>query len=66
MTKKQVMDQLKTFGNPQTKKTYATHGAKEPYFGVKVADLKTILKKTKKNHELSLALYDTGNSDAMY
>lgn len=42
------------------------HGAKEPIFGVKVADLKKILKKTKKNHELSLALYETGISDAMY
>jgi hypothetical protein len=42
------------------------HGAREPFFGVKVADLKKILKKTKKNHELSLKLFDTGNSDAMY
>ena len=42
------------------------HGAKEPFFGVKVADLKKILKHTKKNHELSLELYNTGNSDAMY
>ena len=42
------------------------HGAKEPFFGVKVGDLKKILKKTKKNHELSLELYKTGNSDAMY
>ena len=43
-----------------------THGAKEPLFGVKVQDLKLILKKTKKNHELSLELFATGNSDAMY
>lgn len=42
------------------------HGAREPFFGVKIADLKKILGKTKKNHELSLALYKTGNSDAMY
>ena len=42
------------------------HGAKEPFFGVKVQHLKTILKKTKKNHDLSLQLYETGNSDAMY
>lgn len=42
------------------------HGAREPLFGVKVADLKKILKQTKKNHELSLELYNTGNSDAMY
>ena len=60
------MSQLKTFGNEQTKKTLMKHGAQEPFYGVKVQDLKTILKKTKKNHELSLQLYDTGNTDAMY
>ena len=66
MTSKEIMAQLKEFGNEQTKKTLMTHGAKEPLFGVKAQDLKKILKKTKKNHELSLELYATGNSDAMY
>ncbi len=66
MTCKEVMKQLETFGDPNTKKVLLVHGAREPFFGVKVADLKTILKKTKKNYELSLALYDTGNTDAMY
>ena len=33
---------------------------------MKIADLKVIQKKIKKDYELSLALYDTGNSDAMY
>ena len=62
----EVLSELESYGDVQTKKTYMKHGAKEPLFGVKVADLKKILKKTKKNHELSLALYATGNSDAMY
>lgn len=66
MTAKEVLDQLQSFGNEQTKKTLLKHGAQEPFFGVKVQDLKKILKKTKKNHELSLELYATGNSDAMY
>jgi 3-methyladenine DNA glycosylase AlkD len=66
MTAEEILEELKGYGNEQTKKTLMNHGAKEPFFGVKVADLKKILKKTKKNHELSLALYDTGNSDAMY
>lgn len=66
MTLQQVLKELETYGDPQTKKTLMRHGSKEPFFGVKVADLKKILKKTKKNHELSLQLYDTGNSDAMY
>lgn len=66
MTFNEVMKELEGYGDPQTKKTLGRHGAKEPYFGVKVQDLKKILKKTKKNHELSLKLYATGNSDAMY
>ncbi len=62
----EVMLELESFGDPQTKKTLGKHGAKEPFFGVKVGDLKKIVKKIKKNHELSLELFQTGNSDAMY
>lgn len=66
MLAKDVMKALELAGDAQTKKTLTKHGAREPFFGVKVAELKKILKKTKKNHELSLELYATGNSDAMY
>ncbi|WP_020533948.1 DNA alkylation repair protein [Flexithrix dorotheae] len=66
MTTQEVLSELESYADENTKNTLLKHGAKEPFFGVKVADLKKILKKTKKNHELSLALYDTGNSDAMY
>ncbi len=61
-----IMTQLETQGVESIKLNYMKHGAKEPLFGVKVEDLKKILKKTKKNHELSLKLYSSGNSDAMY
>lgn len=66
MTAQEILIELEKMGDLQTKNTLMKHGAKEPFFGVKVADLKKILKKTKKNHELSLELYATGNSDAMY
>jgi len=66
MTADEILIELEKYGDEQTKKTLFNHGAREPFFGVKVADLKKILKKTKKNHELSLELYRTGNSDAMY
>ena len=66
MTTKEILEELKGYGNDNTKQTLERHGAKEPFFGVKVADLKKILKKTKKNHRLSLELYETGNTDAMY
>lgn len=66
MTTAEILLELEEYGNEQTKKTYLTLGAKEPLFGVKVQDLKKILKKTKKNHDLSLELFATGNHDAMY
>lgn len=66
MTSNDILKELESYGNQSTKNTFLKHGAREPFFGVKVQDMKKILKKTKKNHELSLALYDSGNSDAMY
>lgn len=66
MTKNEVLQELATFGNEQTKKIYTKHGATGDFYGVKVADLKKILKKTKKNHSLALELFDTANVDAMY
>jgi len=66
MTKAEVMAELKKSGSDQTRKVLMRHGAKDPFYGVKVTDLKKIVNKVKKNHELSLELYDTGNSDAMY
>ena len=66
MTTKEILAELEKYGDEKTKNTYITQGAKEPLFGVKVQDLKKILKRTKKNHELSLELYDSGNYDAMY
>ncbi|WKK65583.1 DNA alkylation repair protein [Lutimonas zeaxanthinifaciens] len=66
MELKEVMKELASYADQRTKNTLMNHGGREPIFGVKVGDLKKILKKTRKNHGLSLALYDTGNSDAMY
>jgi 3-methyladenine DNA glycosylase AlkD len=39
---------------------------KEPFFGVKISDLQKIRKRIKKDYQLALDLYDTGNYDAMY
>jgi 3-methyladenine DNA glycosylase AlkD len=66
MTVKEIMSELEKLGSESTKKTFINHGANANVFGVKVGDLKKIQKKIKKNYELSLQLYDTGNSDAMY
>lgn len=66
MTLEESLKELESYGDEVIKKIYLSHGIKEPLFGVRVQDLKKIVKKVKKNHELSLALYDTGNYDAMY
>ena len=61
-----ILEELKSLGSEQTKKIWVKHGAKEPFFGVKVGDLKPIQKRIKKDYQLSMDLYATGNSDAMY
>ncbi|MBI9035552.1 MAG: DNA alkylation repair protein [Bacteroidales bacterium] len=66
MTLEEVMQQLEGMGSEQTKTVLMRHGAREPFFGVKVGDLKKIVKKVKKDQELAFELYATGNSDAMY
>ena len=66
MTVNEVIQELESYGNETTKRIFINHGAREPFFGVKVQDLQKIVKKIKKDYRLSLELYDTGNSDAMY
>jgi 3-methyladenine DNA glycosylase AlkD len=61
-----ILEELEKLGSEQTKKTFSRHGAPDNQFGVKVADLKTIVKRVKKNYQLAIDLYNTGNSDAMY
>lgn len=66
MTVAEVMNRLEELGTEQTKKTLLRHGAKEPLYGVKVGDLKKLARDVKKDQPLALALFDTGNYDAMY
>lgn len=66
MNVQEVMDKLAELSSEQTKKTFMNHGASGNLYGVKIGDLKKLVKYVKKDHELALALYDTGNFDAMY
>ena len=45
MTVDEVMVELEAMGNEQTKKVLMKHGAKEPFYGVKVGDMKKIVKR---------------------
>ena len=65
-TAAEIVAELKKFGSESIKKIHLKHGAKEPFFGVKVEDLKKIQKRVKTDHALALALFDTGIGDAQY
>ena len=66
MTAKEILAELKPLGSDSYKKVMANHGVKEPSFGVKISELQKIQKRIKKDYQLALDLYDTGNYDAMY
>ncbi|MBS1532916.1 MAG: DNA alkylation repair protein [Bacteroidetes bacterium] len=66
MNAAEIMTELQAMGNPGIKKILMNHGVKEPLFGVKVEQLKTIQKKVKTDYQLAKDLYATGNADAMY
>ena len=66
MSLKEVMSELAAKGSESTKRIFLKHGAKEPFFGVKVADLKVIAKKLKDEQALALELFATGTGDAQY
>src|SRR5690349_7717244 len=68
MRSKEILEELKALGSETTKKTLVRHGAPEPFYGVKIEDMKKLIKqiKVKKDYQLAIELYDTGVSDAMY
>jgi 3-methyladenine DNA glycosylase AlkD len=66
MTAKEILEQIKPLGSEGYKRVIFNHGIKEPCFGVKISELKKIQQRIKKDYQLALDLYDTGNYDAMY
>ena len=66
MTAKDILREIQPLGRESYRKVIFNHGVREPCFGVKISDLKVIQKRIKKDYQLSLDLYDTGNYDAMY
>jgi 3-methyladenine DNA glycosylase AlkD len=66
MTAAEIVKELKPLGTDAYKKILSNHGVKEPFFGVKIEDLKKFQKRIKRNYQLALDLYDTGIYDAQY
>lgn len=62
----EVMLYLEEHGSEQSRRIYGNHGVPDPKYGVKISDLKVLKKIIKKDYDLSLRLFDTGNYDAMY
>ncbi|WP_367870299.1 DNA alkylation repair protein [Luteolibacter sp. Populi] len=67
MNAKDVLKELETLGSESVKRLLMkNHGVMEPCFGVKIGDMKPIVKRIKKDYQLALDLYASGNYDAMY
>jgi 3-methyladenine DNA glycosylase AlkD len=64
MVREQVLTELQKMGTEQNRKVYARHGVGANMFGVSFADLKILKKKIKVDHDLALALWQTGNHEA--
>jgi len=62
----EIMTELQALGSANIKAILVKHGVKEPFFGVKIGDMKPIEKRIKKDYQLAKDLYATGNADAMY
>jgi 3-methyladenine DNA glycosylase AlkD len=64
MNVQEALDTLKSLGTEQNRKIYRRHGAGEDVYGVSFANLKDLKKKIKIDHELAVALWNSGNHDA--
>ena len=67
MSAKEILQELKPLGRESYKQLlFKNYAVKEPCFGVPISELKKFQKRIKKDYQLALDLYDTGNYDAMY
>jgi len=64
MTYKELMQELKSLGSEQTRKTYKRHGIQGEIYGVSYAAMGVLKKKIKIDHQLAGQLWKSGNHDA--
>lgn len=65
-TVQEILAELEKLGSESTRRIFVNHGAEPPLFGVKVGDLKPLVKRVRGQHELLTALFESGNLDAQY
>ena len=61
---KDALAQLKSLGDEKVRARNKRNGAGDNQFGVPLGDIRKLAAKIKTNHELAMALWDTGNIDA--
>jgi 3-methyladenine DNA glycosylase AlkD len=64
MTLKETLAQLKALGDEKMRAQHKKNGAGDNQFGVRLGDIRKLANEIKTNHELAIALWDTGNIDA--
>jgi 3-methyladenine DNA glycosylase AlkD len=64
MTLKQAVSTLESLGNEKMRAQNLKNGSGDKTFGVPMGDIRKVAAKIKTDHELALALWDTGNVDA--
>lgn len=64
MTLEETLQQLEALGNERMRTQNRKHGAGDNQFGVRLGDLRKLAGEIRTNHELAIALWETGNIDA--
>src|SRR4026209_667450 len=64
MTLKETLAQLKALSDEKVLAQNTKRGAGGNQFGVRLGDIRKLAAKIKTNHELAIALWETGNIDA--
>lgn len=64
MKLKEALAQLEALGNEKVRARNARNGAGDNQYGVQSGDIRKLAAKIKADHELGLALWETGNLDA--
>lgn len=64
MTLNETMARLEALGDEKMRAFNKKRGSGDNQFGIKMGDIRTVAKKIKADHNLALALWDTGNVEA--
>jgi 3-methyladenine DNA glycosylase AlkD len=59
-----VLEQLRALGTVEARQALAKHGASEPMFGVRFADIDALARQHRGDHPLACELWASGNVDA--